>query len=48
MLDYSIEIPLPLPYHLNFMVELAEEGPSSRKIKSHTASQNPFTTELFV
>jgi hypothetical protein len=27
MFDYSIRGPSPLPYHLGFMVGLAEEGP---------------------
>jgi hypothetical protein len=27
MLDYNIRAPSPFPYHLGFMVGLAEEGP---------------------
>jgi hypothetical protein len=33
MLDYSIRAPLALPYHLCFMVGLAEEGPLVETIK---------------
>jgi hypothetical protein len=34
MLDYSIRGPLALPYHLGFMVGLAEEGHLAESIGS--------------
>jgi hypothetical protein len=41
MLDYSITAPSPLPYHLGFMIGLAEEVSSSIVSESRSYDQFP-------
>jgi hypothetical protein len=47
MLDYSLRGSSPLPYHLSFMVGLAEELPSSMVSESRSWVQFPPAAYFF-